>query len=81
MANKSIGADRLIDRRNVLRVGATLAAAGPALLRGTHAEAQPRPGRPTPIIDSQVYRHRRAQGLRFGETTQVWNWHVSSVTL
>ena len=52
MANRSTGEDRLIDRRTVLQAGAMLAAAGPALLRGVHAEAQPRP--PT-IIDSQVH--------------------------
>ena len=45
MANRSTAEDRLIDRRTVLRAGAALAAAGPALLRGAHAEAQPRPDR------------------------------------
>ncbi len=43
MANQSTAEDRLIDRRTVLQAGAALAAAGPALLRGVHAEAQPRP--------------------------------------
>ena len=42
MANRSTGGDRLIDRRTVLQAGAALAAAGPALLRGAHAEAQPK---------------------------------------
>jgi len=43
MANRSIGGDKVIDRRIVLRAGAALAAAGPVLLRGVTAEAQPRP--------------------------------------
>jgi hypothetical protein len=43
MANQSTAGDRLIDRRSVLWAGAALAAAGPALLRGAHAVAQPRP--------------------------------------
>jgi hypothetical protein len=34
-------ADQRIARRIVLGAGAALAAAGPALLRGGHAEAQP----------------------------------------
>jgi hypothetical protein len=42
MANKSTSADRRIDRRSVLQAGAAaLAAAGPAVLRRAHAEAQP----------------------------------------
>src|SRR5260370_41649696 len=52
MANRSTGGDGLIDRRTVLQAGAALAAAGPALLRSVHAEAQPQ--RRT-IIDSQVH--------------------------
>jgi hypothetical protein len=49
--------DRLIDRRSVLQAGAALAAAGPALLRGTHAATQRRPrgASPMTIIDSQVH--------------------------
>ena len=34
-----------INRRIVLKAGAALAAAGPAVLRGGHAEAQPRANR------------------------------------
>jgi hypothetical protein len=57
MANQSIGRDRLVDRRTLLQVGAALAAAGPALVRGSPAEAQQRPqgSSHTTIIDSQVH--------------------------
>ena len=44
MVNQSSGVDGLIDRRTVLRAGTALAAAGPALLHGAHAEAQPSGG-------------------------------------
>ncbi len=40
-----ITADKCINRRIVLKAGATLAAAGPALVRAGHAEAQPRANR------------------------------------
>jgi 6-phosphogluconolactonase len=43
MAKASPAADKCIDRRSVLKAGAALAAAGPALLRGGHAEAQANP--------------------------------------
>ena len=57
MAHQSSPGDRLIDRRTVLQVGVALATAGPALLRRTHADAQPRPRGASfvPIIDSQVH--------------------------
>ena len=42
MAKTSNAADRCIHRRTVLKAGAAFAAAGPALLSGEHAEAQPR---------------------------------------
>ena len=42
MAKASPAADKCINRRIVLKAGAALAAAGPGLLRGGHAEAQPR---------------------------------------
>jgi hypothetical protein len=38
MVNQPTAEDRLIDRRRVLRTGAALAAAGPALLHGAHAK-------------------------------------------
>ena len=42
MAKASPAADKCINRRIVLKAGAALTTAGPALLRGDHAEAQPR---------------------------------------
>jgi L-fuconolactonase len=49
--------DRLIDRRSVLRAGAALAVAGPPLLHGAYAKAQPRPSGASrmTIIDAQVH--------------------------
>ena len=44
MAEASPVADRRIDRRIVLKAAATMAAAGPVVLRGRYAEAQPRAG-------------------------------------
>src|SRR5215472_5440354 len=56
MVNQPTAEDRLIDRRSVLRAGAALAAAGPALLHGAHAKAQPRPSAASPMfIDAQVH--------------------------
>ena len=42
MAKASSTADKCINRRIVLKAGTAFAAAGPSLLRGGHAEAQPR---------------------------------------
>jgi hypothetical protein len=44
MAEASPVADRRIHRRIVLEAAAAMAAAGPAVLLGGHAEAQPRAG-------------------------------------
>src|ERR1044071_9303440 len=44
MAEASPVADRRIDRRIVLKAAATMAAAGPVVLGGRYAEAQPRAG-------------------------------------
>src|SRR5258708_24250133 len=57
MVNQPTAEDRLIDRRSVLRAGAALAAAGPSLLHGAHAKAQPRPRgtSPTTIIHAQIH--------------------------
>ena len=41
MAKASAAADKRINRRSILKAGAALAATGPAILRGGHAEAQP----------------------------------------
>ncbi len=45
MDKAKIGADKRINRRSVLKAGAVLASAGPAVLRGGHAEAQPQANR------------------------------------
>ena len=50
MVKASPAADKCINRRIVLKAGATLAAAGPALVRGEHAEAQPRANRATALF-------------------------------
>jgi hypothetical protein len=64
MSNQPTAEDRLIDRRSVLRTGAALAAAGPALLHGAHAKAQPRPSGALPMtIIAQV--HACAAHLQF----------------
>ena len=42
MANQSTAEDKVIDQGTVLQAGAAPAPAGLALLRGAHAEAQPR---------------------------------------
>ena len=57
MADQPTAEGKQIDRRDVLRAGAALTAAGPALLHGADPEAQPRPSGASPmtIIDSQVH--------------------------
>src|SRR3989475_4455188 len=79
MANQSSTGDRLIDRRTVLQVGAALTTAGPALLRRTHAEAQPRPGgaSPTMIIDSQVHAYEANTPKRPWYRVPNWPAHVT----
>src|SRR5215475_10365442 len=79
MANQSSTGDRLIDRRTVLQVGAALATAGPALLRRTQAEAQPRPrgASPVPIIDSQVHAYEANTPKRPWSRVPNWPAHVT----
>jgi 6-phosphogluconolactonase len=50
MDQASTAADKRIARRIVLKAGAALAAVGPAVLRGGHAEAQPRANRATALF-------------------------------
>jgi 6-phosphogluconolactonase len=50
MAEASPIADKRIDRRIVLKAAAAMAGAVPAVLRGGHADAQPRPGRATAMF-------------------------------
>jgi predicted TIM-barrel fold metal-dependent hydrolase len=72
-------ANKLIDRRSVLRAGAALAAAGPALLHGAHAKAQPRPGGASPmtIIDAQVHAYAANTPERPWHSVPNWPPHVT----
>jgi L-fuconolactonase len=73
MANQPTGGDRRIDRRTVLRAGTALAAAGPALLLGPHAEAQ----RPATVIDSQVHAYAANTPERPWHNVPNWPAHVT----
>jgi predicted TIM-barrel fold metal-dependent hydrolase len=78
MADRSIARDTLIDRRTVLRAGAALTAAGPALLRGKDAEAQPRPkGAPPVVIDAQVHAYAANTPERPWHRVPNWPAHVT----
>jgi len=79
MANQPTAEDRLIDRRSVLRAGAALAAAGPALLHGVHAKAQPRPSGASPmtIIDAQVHAYAANTPQRPWHNVPNWPPHVT----
>src|SRR5712692_10750839 len=79
MANQSTAGDRLIDRRSVLQAGAALTAAGPALLGGAHAEAQPRPRGASPMtfIDSQVHAYEANTPKRPWYRVPNWPDHVT----
>src|SRR5215207_7474607 len=77
MAQQSTGADRHIERRTVLQAGVALAAAGPALVRGSHAEAQPRPRAPMTIIDSQVHAYEANTPQRPWARVPNWPAHVT----
>ena len=79
MVNQPTAEDRLIDRRSVLRTGAALAAAGPALLHGAHAKAQPRPSGASPmtIIDAQVHAYAANTPQRPWHSVPNWPPHVT----
>ena len=79
MVNQSPGRDGPIDRRTLLQVGAGLAAAGPALLRGAPAEAQQRPQGTshTTIIDSQVHAYAANTPERPWHSVPNWPAHVT----
>src|SRR5580704_7297417 len=79
MVNQRTAEGKLIDRRDVLRVGAGLAAAGPALLHGTHAQAQPQPSGASPmtIIDAQVHAYAANTPERPWHTVPNWPPHVT----
>ena len=79
MANRSAAGNRLIDRRAVLQVAAALAAAGPALMREGHAEAQPQPrgASPMTIIDAQVHAYAANTPERPWHSVPNWPAHVT----
>src|SRR5260370_33653740 len=79
MVNQPTAEDRLIDRRSVLRTGAALAAAGPALLHRAHAKAQPRPSGASPmtIIDAQVHAYDGNTPQRPWPSGPNWPPHVT----
>jgi L-fuconolactonase len=79
MAKQSSPGDRRIDRRTVLQVGVALATAGPALLRRTHADAQPRPrgASSVPIIDAQVHAYAANTPQRPWSRVPNWPAHVT----
>ena len=70
MHNTSTAGDRHTDRRLVLKAGAALAAAGPAALRGGHAEASPAPtAKPCWSLMSAPLRRRSARGTAAASTS------------
>jgi hypothetical protein len=79
MVSQPTAKDRLIDRRSVLRSGAALAAAGPALLLGAHAKAQPQPSGASPmtIIDAQVHAYAANTPERPWHSVPNWPPHVT----
>jgi hypothetical protein len=79
MVNQPAAEDRLIDRRGVLRTGAALAAAGPALLHGAHAKAQSRTSGASPmtIIDAQVHAYAANTPERPWRSVPNWPPHVT----
>jgi L-fuconolactonase len=79
MVNQPIAEDRLIDRRSILRTGAALAVAGPALLHAARAKAQPRPGGASPmtIIDAQVHAYAANTPERPWHSVPNWPPHVT----
>ena len=74
MANQSVAGDSLIARRTLLRAGAALAVAGPALLRDAPAEAQ---ARPQVVIDSQVHAYAANTPERPWHSVPNWPPHVT----
>jgi hypothetical protein len=79
MVNQPTAEDRLIDRRSVLRTGAAMAAAGPALLYGAHAKAQPRLSGASPmtIIDAQVHAYAANTPQRPWHSVPNWPPHAT----
>src|SRR6516164_11230943 len=72
MADHSAAGSRLIDRRTVLQVAATLAATGPALMHKGHAAA-----RPPVVIDAQVHAYAANTPERPWHNVPNWPAHVT----
>ena len=72
MANRSTAGSRFIDRRTVLQVAASLAAAGPALMREGYAAA-----RPPVVIDAQVHAYAANTPERPWHSVPNWPAHVT----
>jgi predicted TIM-barrel fold metal-dependent hydrolase len=73
MANRSAAGSSLIERRTVLQVAASLAAAGPALMREGHAAA-----RPPMVIDAQVHAYAANTPERpWQSVPKTWPAHVT----
>jgi len=79
MTDRSTAEDRLIDRRTVLRAGAALRAAGPALVHCEDADAQPRPraASSTTVIDAQVHAYAANMPERPWHSVPNWPAHVT----
>src|SRR5947209_3463530 len=77
MADRTTAEHRPIDRRTVLQAGAALTAAGPALLRGEVAEAQPPSRKPPMVIDAQVHAYAANTPERPGFRVPNWPAHVT----
>jgi predicted TIM-barrel fold metal-dependent hydrolase len=74
MADQPVAEDSLIDRRTLLRAGAALAVAGPALLHGAPASAQ---SRPPIVIDAQVHAYAANTPARPWHSVPNWPPHVT----
>ncbi|MBO0739105.1 MAG: hypothetical protein J2P48_21580, partial [Alphaproteobacteria bacterium] len=72
MANRLAAGSTLIARRTVLEVAATLAAAGPVLMREVRAAA-----RPPVVIDAQVHAYAANTPERPWHSVPNWPAHVT----
>src|ERR1700690_2170428 len=79
MVNQSTGRASRINRRTVLQAGTALAATGPALLRGPHAQAQQQPQKASSmtIIDAQVHAYAANTPERPWHNVPNWPAHVT----
>ena len=79
MLKRPTAEDRLMDRRSVLRTGAALAAAGPALLHGAacRSAAPTRRSVAVTIIDAQVHAYAANTPERPWHSVPNWPPHVT----